>query len=340
MTLVLTAACRDHVFLVADRRLTLYPSGRLQDDDRNKVTVYDNRLAFGYSGLAEIGGKRTDIWLAEQLSRIPNPILQTLAERATDAWQALSPRLPAKSRRHAFVMVGWGRDETRRRVPVLATVSNALAPSGAWLETANPTFTVDQYLLMPRHRWGIFHPIGAALRPGELADLHRRIRPALKRTTRPLPAVLEMGETIRRVAARDGTVGSSLVGVVLPIPDPDRDHRHFGVPFLPSAGALAGPKAFDLSAGGDDFRWVPPNLVYRRQLMTHGTIEAVGGRLTRMEMRISKPPPGYQAGIALVGQNEGVFFGMDENGKPFIIERKGGVTRLVPLAVHPEDPPP
>ena len=339
MTLVLTAACRDHVFLVADRRLTLYPSGRLQDDNRNKATVYDNRLAFGYSGLADIAGQPTDLWLAEQLAGIGKPLLETLAERATDTWKSLSPHLSDKARRHAFVMVGWGRNQARQPVPVVATISNALGVNGSWLADATPTFSVERYLLK-RHRWGFFRPVGADVRPHELVDLHRRLRPCLKRVTRRVPAIIALGDTIRQVAARDRTVGSSLVGVVLPVPSLGFDHKRFGVPLLGSASELPGPMAFDLTAADGELKWVPPNIVFRRQLMTHGWIEAVDGRVTRMEMRISKPPTGYQAGLALVGQNEGVFFGLDAEGKPFIVERKGDVTRLLPLSGDAEDPPP
>ena len=336
MTLVLTAACRDHVFLVADRRLTVL--GKLQDDNRNKATVYENRLAFGYSGLADIDGQPTDLWLAEQLAGIGKPLLETLAKRATDTWKSLSPHLSADARRHAFVMVGWGRDPARRPVPVVATISNALDVNGSWLAHATPTFLVERYLLKPRHRWGLFRPVGAGVGPHELADLHRRLRSSLKRVTRRVPAILALGDTIRQVAARDPTVGSSLVGVVLPVPSPGSNHKRFGAPLLGSASELPGPMAFDLTAADGEFKWVLPNIVFRRQLMTQGRIEAVDGRVTQMEMRISKPLPGYQAGLALVGENKGVFFGLDAEGKSFIVERTGDVTRLFPLNGDAEDP--
>ncbi len=261
MTLVLTAACRDQVFLVADRRLTQYPSGRPLDDNRNKVTVFDNRLAFGYSGLADIAGQHTDLWLAEQLAGIDGPLLETLADRATNAWNSLLRGLPASVRRHAFVMVGWGRNEARQPVAVVATISNALGDNGSWLAEAAPTFSVKRYHLKPRHRWGLFRPVGANVGAPELADLHRRLRPRLKRVTRRVPAILALGETIRHVSTRDPSVGSSLVGVVLPVPSPCSDHKRFGVPLVGHASRLAGPMAFDLAAADGEFRWVTPNLV-------------------------------------------------------------------------------
>ncbi len=74
--------------------------------------------------------------------------------------------------------------------------------------------------------------------------------------------------------------------------------------------------------------------------MTLGKIEADDGRVTRFEMRISKPPPGYQAGLALNGQHQSVFFGMDSAGKPVIVERKGDITRVLPLDGEGNESPP
>lgn len=98
MTLVVGVLAREYAVLVADRRLTGLRS-RLEEDGRNKMTVYENRLAFGYTGLAKIGGQRTDLWLADVLSKADGSgeAIRGLAARATETFQQL--QLPADMKR-------------------------------------------------------------------------------------------------------------------------------------------------------------------------------------------------------------------------------------------------
>jgi hypothetical protein len=36
----------------------------VKDDESNKAVLIDGRMAYGYTGIAEVGGIRTDDWLA------------------------------------------------------------------------------------------------------------------------------------------------------------------------------------------------------------------------------------------------------------------------------------
>ena len=70
MTLILTVATGQNIFQASDRRLTM-PDGVLRDDEANKaicVRCRNAHFVIAYTGLAEIGAKRTDAWIVEQLS--------------------------------------------------------------------------------------------------------------------------------------------------------------------------------------------------------------------------------------------------------------------------------
>lgn len=71
MTLIITVVGKNKVIQVADCRLTL--EGKTYDADAIKsvaVICSDAQFSVGYTGLAEIAGKRTDYWLVEQIRSI------------------------------------------------------------------------------------------------------------------------------------------------------------------------------------------------------------------------------------------------------------------------------
>src|SRR5687768_9667498 len=133
MTFILSCATKDAVYQVSDRRLTWLGGsapGSVKDDESNKAVLIDGRMAFGYTGLAEVQGLRTDYWLAKLFGNVPTADLAAVAERirsqATEAFSNMKVSNP-RWLRHAFVGIGWGtyRSETEL-VPILVTISNAL----------------------------------------------------------------------------------------------------------------------------------------------------------------------------------------------------------------------
>ena len=112
MTLVLACLTDDAVYLVSDRRLTSSrPPHAVVDDDCNKAVFLDGRIAFGYTGLAEIAGTRTDDWLATALADGPTNDLSLTAARVAQRASAdfASMHLPLEWKRHAFLGAGWFR---------------------------------------------------------------------------------------------------------------------------------------------------------------------------------------------------------------------------------------
>lgn len=126
MTLVLSLITESWAIQVSDRRLVwLDAAGRIvrKDDERNKAVVWCNRLAFAYTGLAELGPMReaTDEWLARELAECyaatgsvdqsQDAVVAAIADRASTAMKRprIARGIPAQHRRHAFVGVGWAR---------------------------------------------------------------------------------------------------------------------------------------------------------------------------------------------------------------------------------------
>ena len=90
MTLIVTAVGKSFVIQASDRRLTT-PSGELRDDNANKalcVACRDAVFAMAYTGLAQIGSKRTDEWLADELTEMKAGDLSFI-----ELWMALKSRL-------------------------------------------------------------------------------------------------------------------------------------------------------------------------------------------------------------------------------------------------------
>ena len=93
MILILTLIATNKIVQVSDRRLTL--DGETCDTNANKLVCVgcdDARFSVGYTGVAEIGGQRTDYWLVDQISSIFSSghtdvltVYKGLADRATSA---------------------------------------------------------------------------------------------------------------------------------------------------------------------------------------------------------------------------------------------------------------
>jgi hypothetical protein len=142
MTLVLSLITESWAIQVSDRKLVwLGPNDEIvrRDDERNKAVVWCNRLAFAYTGLAELGPKReaTDEWLTRELSewwmeagateQKQDAVVTAIADRATAAVRRprIARAIPPHLRRHAFVGTGWARfDGKGDVVPYIVQIHN------------------------------------------------------------------------------------------------------------------------------------------------------------------------------------------------------------------------
>jgi hypothetical protein len=243
-TLVLSLITESWALQVSDRKLVwLGPNDEIvrKDDERNKAVVWCNRLAFAYTGLAELGPKReaTDVWLARELSewwkeagaveQRQDALVAAIADRATAA--ARRPRIargiPAHLRRHAFVGTGWARFDGRGGMaPYIVQIHNF--PSATDPEaSAREEFGVA-IIRLPEGQKQIFvNWMGQELNESEKALLEKLSSGDTRSREYGVHAAGVMVEIIRTVAERNELVGRGLLINSLPRwANPPRRHRN------------------------------------------------------------------------------------------------------------------
>lgn len=214
MTLVLSCVTPDFVLQVSDRRLTT-PIGGVVNDDANKAVLLFHAMVFAYTGLAEIEGQRTDVWLTHTMrtaQSIPEAI-SLVADSATEAFKSV----PLAYRMHAFAGVGWGRfDRDGPLEPLYAKVSNFYDAQGRQLPNAQPSFiaTVSR---LGGERYGLA-AVGQSLQQDEVIRLRRYVRRACAKEPRPEAVGRLLATQVRQVAARNRAVGAGLLVNCLPRP--------------------------------------------------------------------------------------------------------------------------
>jgi hypothetical protein len=233
MTLVLSLITESWAIQVSDRRLVwLSSDGKIVrgDDHRNKAILWCNRLAFAYTGLAELGPYRepTDEWLARELrewwvesggvEQRQDALLAAIADRATAAVRRprIARGVPPHLRRHAFVGTGWARfDEKGCMAPYIAQVHNFPTSKEAKAPAAG-AFGVSVIRLPERAKPIHVSWLGQELEAPETALLEqlRRSDPA-SRGYGAYAASL-MVDIVRSVADRNELVGHGVLVNSLP----------------------------------------------------------------------------------------------------------------------------
>ena len=216
MTCVLSLCTPDVLIQVTDRRLT-WPDGQMFNDYTNKVTIFNGRMAVSYAGLSKILGEKTDEWLVRILA---NPTIRSVADavytiqdQATAAFRGWTRMSDEKARHHlVFAGIAWVRPPGQESLQVLICfVSNCHDEHGALQAEARNDFRVYHRILEPGEFHGFF-TIGTALSSEERQRLKERTRTAS--TVDDLTAGLV--QTVREVAARDGTVSKNVLAVTIP----------------------------------------------------------------------------------------------------------------------------
>lgn len=226
MTLAITCYTSNHLVQVSDRRLvwTTGPdAGKTADDDANKAVVVCNRLAISYTGLAEIERSKTDDWLLETVSKVnpynPQRVIKAIAEGATQAFKNI--RLPASTKRHAFLVSGWARFVDSRadlNAPLgsfACAISNALTSDWKWETEAKTTFQIFTKELRNRsfQLCSVGQPVPSQIQTKTL----KRIRAYISRERGPEPYIEILAQAILDTADLNYSVGKNLMAVSLPL---------------------------------------------------------------------------------------------------------------------------
>jgi hypothetical protein len=233
MTLVLSLITVSWAIQVSDRKLVWLDQNNAivrKDDHRNKAVLWCNRLAFAYTGLAELGPMReaTDEWLARELrdwwvaagraEQRQDQVMAAIADRATAAIQRprIARSIPRHQRLHAFVGTGWARfDGAGGMAPYIGQIHNFPDPTVA-NAAAKDTFGVA-VLRLPEHA----KPIQVSWLGQDLEERERSMLEGLRThdpSSRPYGeyAATVMVDIVRSVADRNELVGRGLLINSLP----------------------------------------------------------------------------------------------------------------------------
>lgn len=233
MTLILNLITEAWAIQVSDRRLVwLGAEDKIvrKDDERNKAVVWCNRLAFAYTGLAELGPKResTDEWLARELAgwwvdeggseQGQDAVVGAIATRATAAMKRprIARGVPAHLRRHAFVGTGWARfDGKGGMVPYIVQIHNF--PDSTEPEApAQDEFGISILHLPEGERQIFVNWMGQELAEQEMALLEDLKRGDPRTREYGPHAAQVMVDVVRSVADRNQLVGHGLLINSLP----------------------------------------------------------------------------------------------------------------------------
>ena len=220
MTLVLGCITPNFAIQVSDRRLTWLDASRrgtIADDGRNKVVLFCNRIAFGYTGLAQIGTAHTDEWLLNTIATArpanEHTIFPLIAKRAE--MDLAAQRIPAADRRHAFFGTGWATFASDSDTePYFVYISNFHDRQLKQLPVASDKFEIIVQRL--RDLPFKFARVGQPLSAGDVTHLKNAARPARKHSAGAAGYVDILASIIRRVAKNAPTVGSNLLATVIP----------------------------------------------------------------------------------------------------------------------------
>ena len=145
-------------FKVSYRRLIWPDDGRIADDNVNKVTIFDGRMAISYSGLSKVLIEKTDEWLVRILTKPPIRSLAeavyTIRDRATRAFRGWARRPSDKARHYlVFGFIGWTRQSDREDLQVVVGFVSNCHDEHAEIRDAREDFRVHHKILARTLSW-------------------------------------------------------------------------------------------------------------------------------------------------------------------------------------------
>jgi len=223
LTFVLSCVTDRAVLQVSDRRLVeISGQGvhRIIDDESNKAILVCGRVAFAYTGIANLEQTRTDRWFAQVVAAAGfsgdfRAICDHVQATATAAFEKLC--VDAGLRRHAFQGVGWfrPRGETSLRPGVL-TISNALSEDGRWLSSAAPTFTTRVLVPSDLPEGFLLESVGVDPSAAERRAIWRLVRRCARTRAGAGAFLRAMIVAVRWLGRRYAVIGPSLMAICLP----------------------------------------------------------------------------------------------------------------------------
>ena len=225
MTLVLTCLTDDAVYQVSDRRLTSFtPPHTPIDDESNKAVFVNGRVVFAYTGISQVEGQRTDIWLAHAIASRPshdmNEIANHVKNKATAAFQHM--KFASHYKRHAFQGAGWFSNPSGTSLrPGILTIHNALDPASRdWLTSAKHEFDLlSEFYTLKRNQF-ILSGVGLRPTPAERGGVHQLLRKCVHRGAGRSTAIIHaLALSMRWLSRRyepNSPIGRSLMAVCLP----------------------------------------------------------------------------------------------------------------------------
>lgn len=214
MTMILSLATPTLVLQVSDRRASFVQRSRIvpRDDLTNKAVVYDGRVCFAITGVTEVLGERTDIWLAKVLAEAGalDKGFELLRQRCTEAFS----RGRMKGLPLGVVAAGWSyRPPDGRLAPFYSVISNFFV-NGQWVRNPLKRFlwALD---VAPDKCFELFSA-GRELSEVRRRNLKRNLRRAMERRVDVGNAVRLMTEEIRRRASFDTAVGKDILVNCIP----------------------------------------------------------------------------------------------------------------------------
>lgn len=237
----------NHAIQVSDRRLVDLSTGTPVpvEDDQNKAVLFGSIMTFGYTGLAKIENKKTDIWLTEVLSdpahRSLKDAIEAVRDRATCYFRSIRrPRGWQQSRfqiakRHAFVGAGWIKQSAGATLsPTVILISNYQAGNkhGHLLAEANNEFEIWLSPELKKSDKCFFLLTGQQPVSAEdkmyVRELNRNLKRCASKDVSPKTILSLLSVIIRRFAARYKTVGNNLMAVSLPKATAERGNLSLG----------------------------------------------------------------------------------------------------------------
>lgn len=313
MTLVLSAHKRDTVFQVGDRLVSVALGSRLQPWDvmTNKTVVYlstDGIAAIGFSGRARLEGKRTDLWIVEQLvgmdldddgslvffdgGRGPKSVYVALGIIREEAERVFTALRRERHTRHSFVFSGWQRRRRDEAQPFLWRLDNSTHDPDTF-EMSNLLRDSPDWL----HKVSVT-PVGTFSEP-DMATLLQDLEGTHSRES----FEDELIGAIRKTASRFSGIGKDCLSVQIR-PDVEPNVRTRFVPLASSVfstGTMRGetrslPYVFSPWLVGHGAA-MPPNLMVGQAGMF-----GVGGLTCAFDSPITSDSPGY--GLSMHSVNE------------------------------------
>jgi hypothetical protein len=223
MTLVISYVNSQFVMQVSDRKLTNVETGDTMSLNTNKMVLFCQRLAFGFTGIARIADGKggliaTDKWLAKLLHSLPkdsssHTAVYAIRDRAAEAIAATK----ATNRKHlklAFCGTGWiRRPNDNDFSPFYCEISNFHDMYGQALDEPRREFTVGHRTLKPTQAFA-FKETGVGLSHQQ----HHKLKRSLVRCHihSPRSVLRILANFVQEIASTKSVVGKDMLAAMIP----------------------------------------------------------------------------------------------------------------------------